>query len=257
MNSFLGKFVVLVFLTTNVAIMGCTAQDQDNEEMEPEDTEVWEPVPEVVTPGESFWQAPSDAIRLFDGEGLSAWEAVEDGSEAGWEVEGDHFTVVPGTGDIRTKEGFGSVQLHIEWRTPEEIEGEGQGRGNSGIFLQGRYELQVLDSYENETYSNGMAGSIYKQHIPLMNAAKGPGEWQSYDIIFTAPEFAGDGSVESPARMTVFWNGVLVQNNVEIEGPTEYIGYPEYEEHSDREPIILQDHSNPVSFRNIWLRELD
>lgn len=246
------RVTVFTILAVNFAVMGCQAQET---EMEPEETEVWEPVPEVVEPGESAWEAPSDATILFDGENLSNWEKVE-GGEAEWDVEGDHFTVNPGTGDIRTREGFGSVQMHIEWRAPEEIEGEGQGRGNSGIFLQSRYELQVLDSYENETYPNGMAGSIYKQHIPLVNAAKEPGEWQSYDIIYTAPEFSEDGSVESPAKITVFWNGVLVQNDIEIEGTTVFTGHPEYEAHDDREPITLQDHSNPVSFRNIWIREL-
>lgn len=243
---------VIVFsflLTTNVAC----AQD-----MEPEETEVWEPVPEKVNPnGLNEKAPPSDAIVLFDGSDLEAWESVEGDGAAEWEVSGDHFTVAPGTGGIQTKQGFGSVQLHIEWRSPEEIEGEGQGRGNSGIFLQSRYELQVLDSYNNETYSNGMASSIYKQHIPLVNAAREPGEWQSYDIKYTAPEFSEDGSVESPARITVLWNGVLVQDDVEIEGPTEYIGYPSYEAHEDKLPLMLQDHSNPVSFRNIWLRELD
>lgn len=241
---------LLFLLTANVAC----AQD-----MEPEETEVWEPVPEKVNPnGLNDKAPPSDAIVLFDGSDLEAWESAGgDGAAAEWEVSGDYFTVVPGTGGIHTKQGFGSVQLHIEWRSPEEIEGEGQGRGNSGIFLQSRYELQVLDSYDNETYSNGMAGSIYKQHIPLVNAAREPGEWQSYDIIYTAPEFGEDDSVESPARMTVFWNSVLVQDDVEIKGPTEYIGYPSYEAHEDKIPLMLQDHSNPVSFRNIWLRELE
>lgn len=225
--------------------------------MQPEDTEVWEPVPPKVDPG-SFTKLPppSDAIVLFDGTNFDQWIHVEEGSKPEWKIEDDHMTVVAGTGSIQTKDDFGSVQLHIEWRSPEKIEGEGQGRGNSGVFFQNRYEVQVLDAYENETYVNGMAGSVYKQHIPEANVARKPGEWQSYDIIFTAPEFSDDGNLESPAHVTVFWNGVLVQNDVELEGPTEYIGHPSYEAHGEA-PIILQDHSNPVSFRNIWVRKLD
>jgi len=146
--------------------------------------------------------------------------------------------------------------LHVEWRTPSTIEGEGQGRGNSGIFLMGLYELQVLDNYNNRTYANGQAGSIYKQHIPLVNACLKPGEWQEYDIIFTAPLFKEDGSLASPARFTVLQNGVLVQNNVELKGPTVYIGQPAYKAHAAKLPLSLQDHGNPTSFRNIWVREL-
>ena len=220
----------------------------------PEDTEVWEPEPAVVAPGRTG-ASPSDAVVLFDGTDLTGW-THEDGSEAEWYVEDGVMTVAPGTGNIRTRQGFGDVQLHIEWRTPAEIVGDGQGRGNSGIFLMERYELQVLDSYENRTYSNGQAGSIYKQHIPLVNASRAPGMWQSYDVAFTAPRFAPDGTLASPAYMTVFHNGVLVQNDVELQGPMVFIGLPEYEAHGDRAPILLQDHSNPVSFRNIWVREI-
>ncbi|SMO90403.1 3-keto-disaccharide hydrolase [Fodinibius sediminis] len=243
---------IVLLLTMNTAC----AQQQD---MKPEETEVWKPIPGKVDPnGFNDKAPPSDAIVLFDGSDLDEWESAgEEGAPAEWNISGDHLTVAPGTGSIQTKQGFGSVQLHVEWRSPEKVEGEGQGRGNSGIFLQGKYELQVLDSYNNETYSNGMAGSIYKQHIPLVNAAREPGEWQSYDIIYTAPEFEEEGRLKSPARITVFWNGVLVQDDVEIEGPTEYIGHPSYEVHEEKLPIMLQDHSNPVSYRNIWLRELD
>ena len=222
---------------------------------DPEATEVWEPVPVVVTPGQNG-SPPSDAIVLFDGSDLSAWSA-EDGSDAGWQVEDGAMTVVAGTGNIQTRQGFGDVQLHIEWRTPAEVSGEGQGRGNSGIFLMGRYELQVLDSYNNSTYSNGQAGSIYKQYIPQVNACRGPGEWQSYDVVFTAPRFGGDGTLAKAAYMTVFQNGVLIQNHVELWGPTLYIGVPEYEAHAGRLPLLLQDHGNPVSYRNIWVREIE
>ncbi|MGD2124167.1 MAG: DUF1080 domain-containing protein [Gemmatimonadota bacterium] len=220
----------------------------------PEETEVWEPEPGLVTPGRQG-TPPSDAIVLFDGTDLGMW-THEDGREAEWTVEDGVVTVAPGTGDIRTRQGFGDVQLHIEWRAPAEVVGEGQGRGNSGVFLMERYEVQVLDSYENRTYSNGQAGSIYKQHIPLVNASRPPGMWQSYDVVFIAPRFNPDGTLVSPAYMTVFHNGVLVQNHAELQGPTVYIGLPEYEAHGHREPILLQDHSNPVSFRNIWVREI-
>lgn len=242
--------LILIFTMTGIS---CAQQ----QEMEPEDTEVWKPVPPKVEPGDMKRSTPpSDAIVLFDGESFEQWETAE-GEQPGWNLEGDHMTVEGGTGGIQTKQEFGSVQLHIEWRSPEKIEGEGQGRGNSGVFLQGRYEVQVLDSYENETYVNGMAGSIYKQHIPLVNVAREPGEWQSYDIIYTAPEFNNEGDLESPARITLFWNGVLAQHDIELEGGTVYIGEPAYEAHPDKLPLMLQDHGDPVSFRNIWVRELE
>lgn len=220
----------------------------------PQVTEVQEPVPPLVTPG-VLYSPPSDAIVVFDGNDLSAWERTN-GEPAGWEVKDGIMTVVPGTGDIRTKAGFGDIQLHLEWRTPEVVEGEGQGRGNSGVFLMGLYEVQILDSYENHTYPNGQAASVYKQHIPLVNASRKPGEWQTYDIIFTAPRFSGNGRVTHPARVTVLHNGVLVQNNIEIWGNTKYIGLPEYKVHEEKLPLRLQDHSDLVSFRNIWIREL-
>ncbi len=175
---------------------------------------------------------------------------------AKWKAEDNFMTVVPNAGEIHSKRSFGDCQLHIEWRTPSVVKGEGQGRGNSGIFFMSRYELQVLDSYNNTTYSNGQAGSIYKQHIPKANASRPPGEWQTYDILFTAPQFYADSSLKSAARITVFHNGVLVQNNVEIWGPTEYIGVPKYKMHAAKEPIALQDHGDLLSFRNIWVREL-
>ena len=173
-----------------------------------------------------------------------------------WKLTDNAITVVKDKGDIYTRQKFGDCQLHIEFRTPDIVKGEGQGRGNSGVFLQSRYEVQVLDSYQNRTYSNGQAGSIYKQYIPLVNVCRPPGEWQTYDIIFTAPKFNDDGSLKSPGRMTVLQNGVLIQNNVELKGSTVYRGEPKYEPHDQKERLMLQDHDNPVSYRNIWIREL-
>lgn len=244
------KYITLISCMAIVLLssLTCTAQ-------KPEETEVWEPEPEVVTPGATAHHPPSDAIVLFDGKDLSKWVG-EEGKEPEWKVEDGAMTVVKGTGDIRTKQGFGSVQLHIEWRAPSVVEGEGQGRGNSGIFFQDRYEVQVLDSYNNRTYSNGQVASIYKQHIPLANASRPPGEWQTYDIIYTAPIFDASGKLARHAYVTVIHNGVLVQDHVALRGPTQYIGQPEYEAHEDQLPLQLQDHSNPVSYRNIWIREL-
>lgn len=236
--------LLLFFLASQVLF----AQTKD-----PKDTEVWEPQPRVVTPGEGT-APPSDAIVLFDGSSLKAWESLE-GKKADWTISRDHMTVKPGSGNIRTKENFGDCQLHIEWSAPTVIEGEGQGRGNSGIFLQDRYEVQVLDSYNSKTYANGQAGSIYKQHIPLANVMRAPGEWQVYDIIYKAPRFNADGIKTASARVTVIHNGVVVQNNVEIMGTTEFIGAPKNIAHG-KAPIQLQDHSNPVRYRNIWIREL-
>jgi hypothetical protein len=222
---------------------------------DPKLTEVWEPKVRIVNPGKTAQDPPSDAIVLFDGKDFSAWKP-ERGLAIQWTIADGAMTVKGGTGGIRTEKGFGDCQLHIEWRTPAVVQGEGQGRGNSGIFLMGKYELQVLDSYNNTTYSNGQAASIYKQLIPLVNACRPPGEWQTYDIIFTAPRFASDDRLQSPARITVIHNGTLVQNNAVIWGGTEYIGIPVYKKHDDKEPLFIQDHGNPVSFRNIWIREL-
>ena len=222
---------------------------------DPKLTEIWKPVPRVVSPGATPSDAPSDAIILFNGKDAASWQN-KNGNAFNWRVESGAMTVIPNAGDIQTKEGFGDCQLHIEWRTPAEVSGEGQGRGNSGIFLMGRYELQVLDSYNNNTYSNGQAGSIYKQHMPAVNVCKPPGQWQTYDIVFTAPLFNQDSTLKSPARITVFQNGVLIQNNVELWGPMQFIGVPKYEKHSDKEPLLLQDHHNAVSYRNIWIRPL-
>lgn len=238
-------------LTFLFLIFSLTMQAQRQEH---EVTDVWEPVPEVVTPGVGS-APPSDAIILFDGTSFDNW-VNRDGNSPEWELNEGVMTVKPGSGDIRTKQGFGDIQLHLEWRTPEVVKGDGQGRGNSGVFLMGRYEIQVLDSYDNPTYPNGQAASVYKQHIPLVNACRAPGQWQTYDIIFKAPRFNDQGRVTHPATVTVIQNGVLVQNNVEIWGSTQFIGLPQYKEHSMKEPIRLQDHGDLVSFRNIWVREL-
>ncbi len=242
------------FISAGVATLLVLPTLAQQNKMKPEETEVWEPEPRMVTTAPD--KAPSDAIVLFDGTSLDQWVSGSDGSSpAEWEVADGAVTVLRGKGEIRTKQEFSDYQLHIEWKSPTVIEGEGQGRGNSGVFMQGRYEVQVLDSYNNRTYSNGQAASLYKQRIPLVNATKPPGEWQTYDIIWTAPRFNADGMLISKARVTVLHNGVLVQNNVELDGPTEYIGIPKYKAHGPG-PIILQDHGNPVSFRNIWIRPL-
>jgi hypothetical protein len=210
-------------------------------------------MPRTVTPG-SGTTPPSDAFILFDGKNFDQW-THQNGTAVKWTLKDGIMTVAGGTGGIFTKKEFGDCQLHVEWRTPAEIKGNGQGRGNSGIFLQNRYEVQVLDSYNNSTYSNGQAGSIYKQHIPLVNACRPSGEWQTYDIIFTAPRFNKDGLKASPARLTVIHNGVLIQNNVEVFGTTVNRGLPQNEAHG-KAPIQIQDHGDRVSFRNIWIREL-
>jgi hypothetical protein len=227
-----------------------------NEKKTPESTEVWEPQPKVVTTGQPG-SPPSDAIVLFDGKNLDEWVSVEGDGPAKWTLKDGAFTVAPGSKDIKSKKQFGDVQLHVEWRSPAVTDPSkvSQGRGNSGIFLQEKYEVQVLDNYENKTYSNGQAGSIYKQHIPLANACKKPGEWQTYDIIYTAPRFNDDGRVIAPAYVTVIHNGVLLQNHVALWGSTQYIGFPLYEKHG-KGSIRLQDHGNLVSYRNIWVREL-
>jgi Domain of Unknown Function (DUF1080) len=212
--------------------------------------------PRVVTAGVTAGAPPSDAIVLFDGKDLSKRVSEKDGSPAKWTVADGAMTVKPGTGGIKTKQGFGDVQLHIEWAAPSVVKGAGQGRGNSGIFLQSTYECQVLDSYENATYWHGSAGSVYKQHAPLVNASRKPGEWQVYDIVYHAPKFDANGKMVQRATFTVFHNGVLVQDHVEVMGVTTHMGPPYYEAHPDKLPLALQDHGDLVRYRNIWIREI-
>lgn len=247
------SFILAVLFALNTSLF---AQENKNE-LPPEATEFYEPVPPKVSAEANTQNPPSDAVVLFSGSDLSAWVNEKDGAEAGWIVEDGHFTVKPGTGGIKTTEQFNDMQIHLEWRAPQEIKGEGQGRGNSGVYIGNKYEVQILDSYENETYTNGQAASIYKQSPPLVNATSPPGEWNSYDIIFTAPRFNRDGMLLSPAKITVLHNGVLVQNDFELKGPTQYTGIPNYTAHDEKMSIHLQDHGNPVSFRNIWVRNLN
>ena len=238
-------------------------------------TELYKEVPKV-TPGKGS-TAPSDAVVLFDGQNLDAWQKPQFGSPVGmdglrvmipqmdpafkgekgeWPIKGGELEVAPGTGGIATKQAFGDVQLHIEWLAPKAEGKTSQQYSNSGVFFMGLYEVQVLNSYDNETYNNGQAAAIYKQHIPLVNASLPPDSWQAYDIIFMAPRFSEKGTLVRPARVTVLHNGVLVQNNVELLGPTCFIGNPFYVAHPGKLPLMLQDHGDPIRFRNIWIREL-
>jgi hypothetical protein len=252
------KSAILAALVGLMASSAALAQDK------PEDTEVWSPIPAKVTPAAIVGGAPSDAIVLFDGDDLDQWVSAKDKSPAGWTVEGGVVTVNKARGNIETKRAFQDYQLHLEWRIPADITGAGQGRGNSGVFLASTgpgdegYEVQIVDSYENATYVNGQAASVYKQHPPLANASRKPGEWQSYDIVWRAPRFGAEGALSSPATVTVTHNGVLVQDNAVLAGETGYIGKPKYRVHGAT-PIKLQAHgdpSAPISFRNIWVREL-
>ena len=260
-----------IFLFCSICLfsLGLSAQN------DPKETEVWQEVPKVA-PGQ-FTAAPSDAIVLFDGSNLDQWhkpkytyggkmdEVIKildakvnkpEFSEPGWMVKDGAMIVVPGSGAIETKQAFGDMQLHIEWLSPADPGKKDQQYSNSGVFLMGLYEIQVLNSYENDTYANGQAGALYKQHIPLVNASRPPGEWQMYDIIFNAPRYDADGKVVRPATVTAFHNGVLIQNNVELKGPCLYIGKPYYVAHPEKMPLLLQDHGDKVRFRNIWVREL-
>lgn len=249
--------LILLGVALSFSMMAQEKKYPERAPMKPEMSEYWLPQPPIVTPGSTCEEpasAPSDAIILFDGKNLSGWENMK-GDPAEWTVSDGVFTVKRGTGGIRTKQKFNDFQLHLEWRVPVGIEGSSQGRGNSGVFLQGIYEIQILDNYQNETYVNGQAGSVYKQTPPLANAMRVPGEWNTYDIIYTAPTFKKDGTYRTPPRVTLLQNGVLLQNNTTILGTTEYIGFPKVNEHGEG-PIMLQDHGDPISFRNIWIREL-
>jgi len=258
--------VAVLFLSAAITagVMITADQGEKNMNNTPQSVTEWKvhdpdrPLPPVVDPGPAGPQvpAPSDAVMLFDGTDLSQWEDGK-GNPAGWRLTGDSaMEAVKKAGAIRTKAGFGSCQLHVEWASPKEIAGESQGRGNSGVFLMEVYEVQVLDNYQNTTYADGMAAAVYGQYPPLVNVCRPPGEWQTYDIIFHRPRFAADGGLVKPAFMTVFHNGILVQDYVELTGPTAHKQRPPYKAHADRLPISLQDHGNPVRFRNIWVREI-
>jgi hypothetical protein len=216
------------------------------------------PLPTVVAPGPAGppVPAPADAIVLFDGRDLGRWTDAK-GQPARWKVENGYMEVVPKTGGIRTVAGYGDCQLHVEWMAPSPAKGTGQDRGNSGVFLMDTYEVQVLDCFGNKTYADGTAAAIYGQFPPAVNACRPPGEWQAYDIVFHRPRFASDGALSSPARMTVFHNGIVVHDGAVLTGPTAHKARPPYKMHADRLPISLQDHDHPVRFRNIWLRELE
>jgi hypothetical protein len=263
------KFFGIIFIISALALLagiGCQ-EKMDKTTPQQEETKVemqWKvhdpdrPQPPIVTPGPAGapTPAPSDAIILFDGSDLSGWEDSK-GQPAQWKVENGYMEVVKETGSILTKQKFGDCQLHLEWSAPLPAEGEGQERGNSGVFLMNTYEIQVLDCYENTTYADGMTAAVYGQYPPLVNACRPPGEWQSYDIVFHRPHFDVQGKVTEPARMTVFHNGILVQDNVELTGPTAHKMRPPYTAHPDRLPLSLQDHGNPVRYRNVWIRELE
>jgi hypothetical protein len=219
------------------------------------------PQPKIVTPGTFSTQdtpgrPPSDAIVLFDGTDLSAFRSAKTGGPAPWKVENGYLEVVKDSGYIETKEAFGDIQLHVEFQTPTPPVDKGQGRGNSGLYIMERYEVQVLDSYDNQTYPDGQAAALYGQYPPLVNASLPPGTWQVYDIVFEAPRFDAQGKAVTPARVTVFQNGVLVQHATEYTGPTGHKVRPPYKAHAAKLPLRIQDHSNPVRFRNIWVREL-
>lgn len=265
MKSFFCVLSLLVILSFSILVLGC--QGKNNSEMKPENPQISEkwkihdmdrPLPPVVDPGPAGLPVPppSDAEVLFNGEDLSGWTDGK-GQPAGWKVINGYMEVVKKTGSIKTEKKFGDCQLHIEWASPSPAVGKGQDRGNSGVFLMDLYEIQVLDSYQNLTYADGMAAAIYGQHPPLVNACRPPGEWQTYDIIFHRPRFDEQGNLKSPAVMTVFHNNVLVHDNARLTGPTEWKKRPPYQAHADRLPLSLQDHDHPVRYRNIWIRDLE
>ncbi len=247
------------FFALIVALCGVQlAMSQVDSRWKPNDPD--RPLPPVIEPGTASTQdapghPPSDAIVLFDGKDLSQWLAA-DNQAAKWKVAGGHMEVMPHTGYIHTRQPFGDCQLHVEFSEPVPPVGESQERGNSGVFLMGLYEIQVLDSYQNKTYADGEASAVYGQFPPQVNASRPPGQWQTYDIVFHAPHFDKDGKVLRPARVTALHNGLLVQDNVELSGPTAHHDRPAYKATPDKLPLSLQDHGNPVRYRNIWIREL-
>lgn len=253
--------MITILATTGIALLGLAAAAQTSRKA---DMQKWgvhdreRPLPPVVDPGPAGPPAPvpSDAVVLFAGKDLSDW-TTEKGAPAAWQVRDGYMEVVKDTGSIKTKRGFGDCQMHVEWMAPSPAVGSDQDRGNSGVFLMDTYEVQVLDSHNSKTYADGMVSAIYGQYPPLVNAARKPGEWQTYDIVFHRPRFDGKGGVVSPARMTVIFNGVLVQDNEELTGPTAHKARPPYKAHADKLPLSLQDHGHPVRYRNIWIRELE
>ena len=259
-RSVLSSFVA-IFLVVGLTA-ACTSDAQQRPDRDPIQWEVHDedrPQPPIVDPGpapEEPQPVPDDATVLFDGTDLDAWESVDEG-EAPWRLGDGYMEVEPGSGDIQSREEFGDVQVHVEWAAPEEIDGEGQGRGNSGVFLMGLYEMQVLDSYENPTYPDGQNAAIYGQYPPLVNASRAPGEWQTFDIYFERPHFDDTGELVKPARVTAFHNGVLVLEGVELTGPVGHQERPPYEEHEARLPLMLQDHGDKVRFRSVWVRDLE
>jgi hypothetical protein len=251
-----GCFVATTLLVVGITTLGLATQVDLRWKIH--DTS--RPRPPIITPGtastqDQAGQPPSDAIVLFGGKDLSQWQ-TSTGAPAKWKVENGYFEVVPKAGPIQTRQAFGDCQLHVEWAAPNPPRGQDQDRGNSGVYLMGLYEVQVLDSFNNITYADGQAAAVYGQYPPLVNAARPPGQWQTYDIIFHGPRFDKDGKVLRPARVTVLHNGVLVQDNVELTGPTAHKERPPYRVHPEKLPLALQDHDHPVRFRNIWIREL-
>lgn len=241
-----------ILITAIITLTSCASQQASEWAVHDESR----PAAPVITPGKTNDAPPSDAIVLFDGTDLSAWKSGKDDSDAKWKVQGGYMEVVPKTGEIETRQSFGSCQLHVEWQAPQSAQGTSQGRSNSGVFLMSKYEVQVLDSYNNATYADGQAAAIYGQKPPLVNACRKPGQWQTYDIVFHAPVFEGD-KVVKPATVTVLHNGVLVQDHWQIQGTTFHKIKSSYEPHADKLPLKLQDHGNPIRFRNIWIRPLD